>query len=188
MRNLVSILSLLFCTCLMAQKDFDRTVISITPKSELTISGSTNVNKFDCKFDIDLITDPKQVEFTTTDNNCILFQNLKLELKTNGFDCGHKKMNEDLRDLLKSEKYPAITIQVEKVQLITTEYAKAYIKVRMAGQENYYDLPVQTKKNRYIGKFRMNIRDFGLEPPTKAFGLIEVDEQIEINFNLSIRE
>ncbi len=188
MRNLVSIISLLFCTCLVAQKDFDRTVISITPKSELTISGSTNVNKFDCKFDIDLITGPKQVEFTTSKNNCILFNNLNLELATNGFDCGHKRMNEDLCDLLKSDQYPAIRIEIEKVQVNTSEYAKAYIKVCMAGKENYYDLPVQTKNNRYIGKFRMNIRDFGLEPPTKAFGLIEVDEQIEINFNLHIRE
>ncbi len=187
MKNLLTILSLLFCTGLMAQKDFDQTVIRISPNSELIIAGSTNVNKFDCKFNIDLITSPKQVEYTST-NNCIFFHDLKLELTATGFDCGHKKMNEDFQDLLKSDQFPVIKIQVEKVQFISPEYVKAFIKVYMAGKENYYDLPVHTENQHYIGKFKMNIRDFGLEPPTKALGLIEVDEQIEVNFNLNIRE
>tara|TARA_R100000789_G_C2918324_1_gene125511 strand:- start:307 stop:411 length:105 start_codon:yes stop_codon:yes gene_type:complete len=32
----------------------------------------------------------------------------------------------------------------------------------------------------------MNIRDFGLEPPKKALGLIEVDELIEVQFDLKV--
>lgn len=180
---MISILSVLFCTCMIAQKDFEKAVISISPKSELVIAGSTNVNKFDCKFDTELISAPKTIEFAQTDDH-VYFRSLALHLKTAGFDCGHKRMNEDLWDLLKAEKYPEIVISVDRIQQISESYAKAYICVHMAGKSNNYSLPVKLENGTYSGKFSMNIRDFGLEPPVKALGLIEVNEMIEVNFNL----
>ena len=168
-----------------AQGDFEKEDIKILPESELIIAGSTNVNKFDCKFNIDLISDWKQIKYSQEDN-FIHFNDLRLHLLTKGFDCGNKRMNADFQDLLICEKYPEIEIKINRIELFSKEYSKAYITVKLAGQVNNYNLPVHISQNHFQGKFKMNIRDFGLEPPTKALGLIEVDEQIEVQFNLKV--
>lgn len=186
MKKLILCVGFLLFGCLIkAQGDYERENIMILPESELIISGSTNVNKFDCIFNIDLISDWKEVKFIREDK-LLLFNNLKLHLLTEGFDCGNNRMNADFQDLLLCEKYPEIEIKIERIELISQDYTKAYIQVKLAGKTNQYDLPVQVSEDHFIGKFKMNIRDFGLEPPKKALGLIEVDEQIEVRFNLKV--
>lgn len=177
---------LLFSVLLTAQKDFEKEKIIILPESELIIAGSTNVNKFDCSFNIELISKPLSLKFTEV-NQYHIFKNLELKLLTEGFDCGHKRMNADFQDLLMSEKFPEIVISVNKAELFSAEYQKVFITVKIAGEENSYQLPVHIENNRFKGKFKMNIRDFGLEPPKKALGLIEVYEMIEVQFNLLIK-
>lgn len=177
--------SLLFCICVNAQRDFEKGSIKILPGSELIIAGSTNVNKFDCRFNIQLISKPKSFVYSK-DEEYLRFNDLELHLLTAGFDCGNHKMNSDFQDLLMNEKYPEIVIHIDHVELISKEYVKAYIQVDLAGRSNKYDLPVQLTEDSFKGKFKMNIRDFGLKPPKKALGLIEVDEIIEVQFNLKI--
>jgi len=178
-------LSLLLSGIVLAQEDFETKTIIILPGSELVIIGSTNVNKFDCNFKIDLISKPMTIRFAKREED-LIFNNLKLQLHTGGFDCGNKKMNSDFQDLLLGEKYPEVVIELDRIQSISSEYIKAYVTVYLAGKSNTYNLPVLLKEDRYNGKFKMNIRDFGLEPPKKALGLIEVDEWIEVQFDLKI--
>lgn len=184
-RLLTGAVLLFFPMLINAQKDLEKETIMILPESELIISGSTNVNKFDCRFNIELISSEKQIKYTQ-EENLITFSDLKLHLLTEGFDCGNKRMNSDFQDLLQCEKYPEIVIELDRIESISTEYSKAFVKVHLAGKSNAYNLPVIIIKDRFKGKFKINIRDFGLEPPTKALGLIEVDEQIEVQFDLKV--
>jgi hypothetical protein len=184
-RFLLCIGFLLSVMVLEAQEDFENKKIMILPESELIIVGSTNVNKFDCSFQIDLISEPMTLRFAKREEY-VFFNNLKLQLHTRGFDCGNKRMNSDFQDLLLGEKYSDIVIELDRIESISTEYIKAYITVYLAGKSNTYNLPVVVNEDRFKGKFKMNIRDFGLEPPTKALGLIEVDEQIEVQFDLKV--
>ncbi|PTX41648.1 YceI-like domain-containing protein [Christiangramia gaetbulicola] len=186
MKRLLILSGLLFFSLILnAQKNFEKENIMILPDSELIISGKTNVNKFDCRFDIDLITQKRNIRYIQ-DEGFINFNNLKLNLLTKGFDCGHKRMNADFQDLLMCDKFPEIIIELDKIEFVSTEFVKAFITVHLAGKTKTYSLPVQTANDRFIGKFEMNIRDFGLEPPKKALGLIEVDEEIEVQFDLKI--
>lgn len=64
---------------------------------------------------------------------------------------------------------------------------EATVKINIGGKENTYLVPVtidNTDTNRFAGKLKLDIRDFGLEPPKKFLGLIVIKEDIEINFNL----
>ena len=186
MKRLVVLLAfLLYGSLLIAQGNYTKENIKILPESNLVIEGSTNVNTFNCVFDIDLISDWKKVNYISNDN-LLNFLNLSLHLETEGFDCGNKRMNSDFQDLLMCEQYPEIEIQINQVEFFSEEYSKAFISVKLAGKVNHYDLPVQINKDRFKGKFTLNIRDFGLEPPQKALGLIQVDEKIEIRFDLKI--
>ncbi|MCP9198703.1 YceI family protein [Gramella sp. GC03-9] len=170
---------------LQAQKDFDTENIMILPDSELIIAGSTNVNKFNCVFDISLISGWKKIRISR-EERFLRFHELYLPLRTDGFDCGNKRMNSDFQDLLMCDKYPEIRIKINKIELFPGEYNKAYVSVELAGKSKDYELPVLVSKEHFIGKFKINIRHFGLEPPKKALGLVEVDEMIEVQFNLNL--
>lgn len=184
MKNLLQCIGIfLLSICAQAQGDFEKGRISILPDSELIIAGSTNVNRFNCRFDIRLICKPQNFIYSE-DKEYLRFEDLELHLLTKGFDCGNKRMNSDFQDLLKDKKYPEIVILVDRVELISEEFAKAYIEVSLAGKKNKYNLPIHLDENKFSGKFKIDIRDFGLKPPKKALGLIEVDETIEVQFNL----
>ncbi len=172
---------------LQAQKDFEKEMIMILPESELIIAGSTNVNKFDCKFNISLISNWQEIKFTREDK-FLRFHQLFLPLKTTGFDCGNKRMNSDFQDLLMCDQYPEIRIQINQIELYPGEFNKAFITVQLAGKTKDYELPVLVSQDYFKGKFKINIRDFGLEPPKKALGLVEVDEMIEVLFNLKLNQ
>ena len=176
---------LLLSISLQAQNDFEKETIKILPESELIIAGSTNINKFECKFDISLISNWQEIKLAREDK-FLRFHELFLPLKTKGFDCGNKRMNSDFQDLLMCDKYPEISIQINQIEIFPGEFNKAYITVELAGHAKDYELPVLVSKEYFKGKFKMNIRDFGLEPPKKALGLVEVDEMIEVLFNLKL--
>ena len=141
---LLSSILLFFTIKLTAQQDFEKENIMILPSSELIIAGSTNVNKFDCRFNIELIAAQKKVTYTQQDK-VIRFKNLLLSLLTEGFDCGNKRMNSDFQDLLVCEKYPEIVINVERIELISPEYQKAFITVKLAGITNQYNFTCSDK-------------------------------------------
>jgi hypothetical protein len=170
---------------LEAQGYFEKVTTEILPESELIIAGSTNVNKFDCRFNIDHISKPITVRFAQQEEY-LIFNDFNLQFRTEGFDCGNKRMNSDFLDLLLGEEYPEIVIELDRIESISSEYVKAYITVHLAGKNNTYNLPVLLNEDRFKGKFKMNIRDFELVPPKKALGLIEVDEIIEVQFDLKI--
>lgn len=185
-RLLFYLFLLLSVTMLQAQEDFEKVKIEILPESTLIIAGSTNVNKFDCRFNNDLISKSITVSYVQREIR-LKFSDFDLKFLTDGFDCGNRRMNSDFQDLLVAEHYPDIVISVDKIELVSSEYVKAFITVQIAGNENCYEFPVQTGNDRFEGKFKINIRDFNIEPPKKALGLIEVDEMIEVQFNLKIK-
>lgn len=185
MKKILIFLSLIFGSLINAQNNPEFASISISPSSELLISGSTNVNKFHYFYHTDLFAKQRKVCYQVV-NETIFINNLDIDLKITGFDCGNKRMNEDFCDLLNSEEYPQIKISLRKIECISEDFAKAFISVRLAGKSNNYILPVKTSSDNYQGKLKLNIRDFGLEPPKKALGLIEVDELIEISFDLDV--
>ncbi|CAL66399.1 YceI family protein [Christiangramia forsetii] len=177
---------LLFSVLLTAQQDFKNEIIKILKSSELVIAGSTNVNKFNCEFDINKISGERTVQISEKDNT-LYFKDFELHLEIDAFDCGNKRMNSDFQDLLVSEEFPEIVIFLNNAELISEEYAKAMISLEIAGHKRHYELPVHLDKNRFQGTLKINITDFQLEPPKKALGLIEVDEMIEVQFNLVVK-
>ena len=85
-RFLLYVVFLLSVMTLNAQKDFEKVSIKILPESELIIAGSTNVNKFDCRFNTDNLSKSMIVSFAKQEE-CFIFNNFKLQFLTKGFDC-----------------------------------------------------------------------------------------------------
>ncbi|PQV51146.1 hypothetical protein CLV33_10166 [Jejuia pallidilutea] len=168
------------------------TAIVVTPESSLVIKVKTNVNKFDCKFNVQNLNNPIPV-FFKVENSKLVFEETSLVLKNSCFDCGNKGINKDFYNLLNSDVYPEVVLKLKEVKIDNyhKNWISAKIDIKIAGVVNSYNVPLKLEGEERMmikGVLNLNISDFNLEPPKKALGLIVVDEMIKIDLNLKVKE
>ena len=158
--------------------------ITISSQSQLVISGDTNIRDFLCHYNSYRLQKSHVLEIAESSEE-ITFNKAVLVLRNEGFNCGNKQINKDFHALLKTEEYPEISLELKRLGHITSTGATADVIITIAGVQKAFQLKVQNSADNCItGNLTLDIRDFGLEPPRKAFGLIKVKEDIVINFNL----
>jgi hypothetical protein len=165
----------------------NQTKVKITNKSEVTIKGKSNVNTFECKYNSDFIEDEIHVSVTKS-NSKILLDGAKIAIKSNGFDCAHKMITRDFKSILKADENPHIVINVKEINN-TKENITAKLNVKIAGIEKEYTVPVTYNQttNNVKGQLKLNIKDFKLKSPKKLLGMVVVNDNVEINFNLFLQ-
>lgn len=165
----------------------NQTKVKITNKSEVTIKGKSNVNSFECKYDSNFIENDLQVSITRN-NSKIALDGAKLAIKSAGFDCAHKMITKDFKTILKAEEYPHIVINVKEINAIK-ENITTKIGVKIAGIEKEYTVPVTYNQNtgNVKGQLRLNIKDFKLKSPKKLLGMVVVNDNVDIHFNLFLQ-
>lgn len=163
------------------------TKVKITNKSEVTIKGKSNVNSFECKYNSDFIENDLQVSIARN-NNKILLDGAKIAIKSTGFDCAHKMITKDFKSILKADEYPHIVINVKEINT-AKENITAKLNVKIAGVEKEYLVPVifNSNTNNVKGLLKLNIKDFKLKSPKKLLGMVVVNDNVDINFNLFLQ-
>ncbi|QCK14129.1 YceI family protein [Mangrovivirga cuniculi] len=176
--------------------------IKLLKDSNLGIFVETNVNSFVCEFsDEDTY---KGTLFKGTMENSdeveVLFKKGGIKLPVNKFDCGKNMMNNDFRELLKSDKYPNIKLEFIKAFWYdqdnlnsktdrNKEIGYFIINLTVAGKTQKEKVPIYTTETqagqlKCTGRVRINMKEFGLKPPVKFLGTVKVKEHIEVRFNL----
>ena len=161
--------------------------VKITNKSEVTIKGKSNVNSFECKYNSEFIENDLHVSITRN-NSKMLLEGAKIDIKSTGFDCAHKMITKDFKSILKVEEYPHIVINVIEL-IIVKENISAKLNVKIAGIEKEYMVPVVYNQNNgnVKGQLKLNIKDFKLKSPKKLLGMVVVNDNVEIIFNLFLQ-
>lgn len=167
-------------------------IVQITSKSQLSIKGTSNVKDFTCKYNIHNLNEPIKIHYEKH-NDLIRFEDSMLILENNGFDCGGKGINSDFHGLLKSDIYPEIILRLKEVKLKPNEKhtADALVEIEIAGLRHNYHMETTFYNEQdwlISGELKLNIKDFDLTAPKKMFGLVVVSNEIEISFNLVIKE
>ncbi len=165
--------------------------VRIYDQSELKIFGESNVNTFSFQYNPQYLQEGMSVSVKSNSER-ISFNNAVLKLKVKGFDSGHKIMNNDLYDLLKADRYPNVSIDFQSAipQLKATPYQSLTVnaKVFMAGQVHNEVIVVKAikagEKYHYVGKTKLNLHNYSIDPPVKFMGLVKVHEELTINFDL----
>lgn len=165
-----------------------------TEASRIWIEGDSNVNSFDCKADqYQGEAIQNQDEESNTTNNLTL----NVEIKVAGFDCGKQRMNKDLRDALKEKDYPNITfvfLNAEPVES-TSDNPEFLVfgNLTVAGvtneiRFNIFGEMLQNGSMRAIGNKQIRMTDYNVAPPTAMFGLVKVDNELTVHFDLVAKQ
>ncbi|MFN2261917.1 MAG: hypothetical protein ABR595_07640 [Psychroflexus sp.] len=180
---LILIPSLLF---LFVNSNKENTVeVLLKNQSEIYIEGTSNVNTFDCHYSGNLGGEVLEVEYISGKDK-LKFENTKIALASDAFDCGGRRINRDFRELLMSDQYPEIEIELLSVKMKQNHF-EITSQIKLAGIANTYDFKIKNvENNRYVGDLFVNICDFDLVAPKKMMGMIVVDEEIDIHFDLAL--
>jgi hypothetical protein len=170
---------------------------TIQEESWVSITGSSNVNTFEC-YSSSNFTKGNVIVDLNTDSKELLFTNASLALEISSFDCKNPFLNKDLYKALGAEKNPHISIELIDAEFLQIESAsmrtgklKVSLAITLNNKCKIINLPIQWIKvgdfaYRFVGSKEINMTDFEIKPPSPAFGLIKVSELISINFSLII--
>jgi polyisoprenoid-binding protein YceI len=191
MKTFLPLLSFLIISVAgIAQPSVETREIEILPESSLSISGNTNISQFECDFNTIRFEQQSITVHFSTKEDILDFKNSVLPLENINFDCGNRRINKDFRELLKTEKHPEILLKIQQIEMGDKQNAQVTLNFEIAGKNKNYRFPVKVTGDNQLcfeGSLALNIKDFDLEAPSKMFGLIVIEEEININFKLNIK-
>ncbi|MCH2449020.1 MAG: hypothetical protein MK198_02620 [Gracilimonas sp.] len=166
----------------------------LSDESKLSIKGKSNVNEFSCQSEHELQQD--SLDFTySIQEDTVTVHGVSLSLEIDQFDCGKRAINRDFRSTLKYQEHPFIEIILNELVLADSSEIvpqQALVTIKIAGVEQQYSVPLHSfsrSEEQFIagGNKILYMTDFGLTPPSPMFGLIKVDDELDIQFDLVIR-
>ncbi len=155
----------------------------------IQIDGSTNVNHFHFVQEIQAIQNPSEKQAHSVDS-------ISLQIPAKEFEPSNPKMYEDFLEFIRAEQYPYIDIMILFETKATDIGQKTKItpevEVKLAGKRQVYQIPGKIyqcrDRNLHIsGEISIDLKDFGLKPPTKFLGMIKVSNEVFINFGLTLK-
>ena len=155
----------------------------------LTIDGTaTMVGKWACGGDA-------KVEVTPGSSADLLpgfvggLQKVAVTASVPAIDCGDSTMNKYLRKALKEEEYPEITYQALKFILVDHGAAvQTSGELTVAGVTKAISIgakliPLPGGATKIVGKLEVNMKEYGVKPPSIFFGALKVSDVVTVQFN-----
>jgi hypothetical protein len=165
----------------------------IQQNSNLCIEGKTNISNFRC--DITEYLQPDTIYFFKEEQSTRpipLRGGLSINIKR--FDCHQKFITTDLRKTLKADEHPMLKIDLLNIGYYSGDAGniKGWVNITLAGviKSAEIDYTVRNGQPGYLeltGTRKLRFSDFGLKPPQKLAGLVKVEEELNVRFQLVLR-
>lgn len=167
--------------------------VQLSDESKLSINGTSNVTDFRCNSEHHLEQDTLSYDYHYT-GNVINVDGVTLNLEIDQFDCGKRGINRDFKSTLKYKKHPFIQLTLNELVMadssdLAPQHARVTIEIAEVQREYVVPLLAFSSSEKQIvveGRKTLYMSDFGLKPPSPLFGLIQVSDELEIDFQLVI--
>ncbi len=162
-------------------------------KFPLTIDGTaTVIGNWACGGKVDVQAKPNR-SFEPVPGLGSGVQTVMVKTSVSTIDCGDSTMNKHLRKALKDSKYPEI--QYKALKYILADNGTA---VQTSGELTVAGVtrPVELRASlvalpdggtRVVGKVQINMRDYGVKPPSLFFGTLNVADLVTVSFDTVVK-
>ena len=166
-------------------------------ESRLAISGESNINQFTCEVDNYYSAD--NLNLFSTSGPEYVFSGNNMVINLMEFDCGKALITKDFRETLNANEDPEIKISFLSLDRLPDKNSgnddmSGMVEVTIAGVSNKSEIPLSMNSGIdegtiYLqGKHTFSFSDFGLTPPSKFMGLINVKNELEVTFDIILEE
>lgn len=163
--------------------------LEISENSIITIEGKSNLVDFSCFHSL--------VEGNITIDS-LHFLDLRLKIRVENLNCGHERINKDMRKAMQNDLHPFIFYQIEQTCNLISDResenkwtASTQGKLEIAGVEQEVCIEFELQKElsghyRVKGEKILDMTSFGISPPKALMGLIKVKKQLKLFFDLEV--
>jgi hypothetical protein len=186
---MMTIIPIAFPNSTVAQSEKSGQLLESTDgKDFVRIEGSTNLNSF---VFFQKLTNSAQAQVNDGDKK----SQLSINIPAHNFEASNPLMYKDFLELIKAHEHPIIRIIIfynPKEFLVTSKNKiSSIIEIKLAGHQQSYTIPgtlhqCSDQTIRVEGSIKLNLNDFNLEPPTKFFGMVKVNDEVYVNFGLTM--
>lgn len=169
---------------------------SINEKSSLTISGTSNINCFECTT-TNYLENGQIVIERDYYPNMYKFYNSIIQISIRSFKCGNSFLNRDFYNTLAADSHP--TIDIELLNATTppgrnddadTGNVLVTTSIRINSVARKEEITVNYSKTNNVYRFNgskvLMMSDFGISAPVSPLKLIKVNNEITIHFDLYV--
>jgi len=167
----------------------------VSQNSNLSVSGSTNINKFSCVIPSYDQVDTLTVNANNKDGVAILSGMIGLNI--NSFDCHNSGMTKQLQKTLKEREFPVLFVRFLSLNKLPElgakpEFITGMVNIKLAGVNKRFEISYQISQDaqkviHLIGLRDLNFSDFDLIPPSKLGGMIKTKDQLTVEFHLKMK-
>jgi polyisoprenoid-binding protein YceI len=161
------------------------------------VTGSSNIVNFTCRasrVDVSVLAAPEDFDRTKSDGLPAV-RSAALEVPVRLLDCGIAMQNKDLFETLNATNHPSISFSladyvVERDQPAGSVRMQGLL--RIAGTERVVVLHGRVFRDvagQFIlrGERAVDVRDFGIKPPRRFLGLLRVQNEVTVHFEVAVR-
>ncbi len=170
-------------------------------ESRLWVSGQTSVSSYTCHardiHGFGFLVDTVEADRQTGSRAMV-----EVQVPVHELDCGKAGMNRDMYEALKSSNHPHIHYELTRVLgpgddgiSWTADTASEWVRIEtegtltIAGSTRTVRIQVKGKqlegeKVQVQGKKRLNMKSYGVDPPTALFGLVRAEDSLTVHFDL----
>ncbi|MEX0886377.1 MAG: YceI family protein [Phycisphaeraceae bacterium] len=124
-----------------------------------------------------------------------------LNVRIDSLGCGNAAMERDMHDALKADEHPEIRYELDEVADVQWSLGDdgergVFVvdtlgRLSLAGHTETIEMQVRVERvgpGRYtlLGRKQIDMKTFGIEPPSALFGLIRADPQVTVVFDLVV--
>jgi polyisoprenoid-binding protein YceI len=172
-------------------------VLTLQPASRIWVNGTSNVKNFECKavdpvVKVDAMK-PNAVTAVVAGEKAVGAVDMQVSVET--LDCGSGTMNGHMKDAMKPKDHPMIEFTVASYSLVKSADS---VGVMLEGTLNINGTakPVTINagaKNaggdvlHLTGAYDLNMKDYGVKPPSLMMGTMRVGEKVTVHFDLLLK-
>ncbi|SMD36864.1 hypothetical protein SAMN04488029_3109 [Reichenbachiella faecimaris] len=161
-------------------------------QEQIIIHGSTNINRFECKLDLNEVIDTFQVEVIEFNGN-FNFSGLTLNIPIDDFACNNRIMTAEFRELLRSEVHPYLNLNIEQAEHIDRNKLRMVADLTVSDTRNnelIQDCFIDVSGKELVlgGMHRVYLESYNLEPPRKFLGAVVVRNELDISFEVILEK
>jgi hypothetical protein len=168
----------------------------IMKDSQLMVHGDASIHHFTCHLKNAFNLTPFKLR-GVLEGKRIYLKVGRISVPVKMLDCGADAINEDMVDLLLGKEHPEIFLDFldysapewKKSGKFHSSTAHSKINITLAGKTVPYFVHldmVKINENNILlsGQKKLKLTDFKIKPKTYLFGLVKINELIEIDFEL----
>jgi polyisoprenoid-binding protein YceI len=199
-KSLIQSLSVLFlAACATANPAVTPGIASglSTAPDRVWVTGSSNFSTFSCRATQIAVSAEASLEDIdrTRIDGLPAVKSGGLAIPIRSLDCGMRQMNDDLLRTLGGDRSGTISFRMGDYVVLegpAPRLVRMHGLLRLAGTERQLTLSGtvlrdRTGELRLTGEREIDVRDYGITPPTKFFGIVRVRRQVTVHFDVAVR-